>query len=211
MNRTMLSGAAALAMLLSCATPAWSQPAPPSEEKITADLDGDGRENPIVLRQTSPGEMLLRAGLPGEFVDATISGESRGQPPVPIDVNGDGSDEIMVPESVGANTIISSVWRYSAEAGLHAVRTADGEQWRLAEGGSATTVSTYGCAPAATGRNLVSVNAYESAPDFSYRGNRVTYSVRDGVAHVVEEITIEDAGRDDPRLRGDPATCAPLR
>lgn len=211
MNRAILSGTAALAMLLSCAAPAWAAPDhAPARSETTADVDGDGRGDPVTLQQVSEETMLLRAGLRDEFVDATVAGDARGQRPVPADIDGDGADELLVPESVGANTITYAAWTYTPEAGLHAVRTTDGEPLRLHEGGGATAVSTYGCAPANTGRLLVSVNAHESGPEAAYQGDRVTYSVRGGVAAVVDETPIADAERDDPALRADPATCAPL-
>lgn len=210
MNRTVLSGTAALAMLLSCAAPVWAQEPAPARSEITADVDGDGRNDPITLRQVSAETMLLRAGLDEEFVDTTVAGNARGQRPVPSDVNGDGADEVLVPEAVGANTITYTAWAYTPEAGLHPVRTADGAPLRLHEGGGATAVSTYGCAPANADRQLVSVNAYESGPEAAYQGDRVTYSVRASVATVVDEVTIADAQRDDPALQADPATCAPL-
>ncbi|GAA2815874.1 hypothetical protein [Saccharopolyspora taberi] len=202
MNRTIITGIAALSLaVLPCATA--------NAEAAGADFDGDGRTDPVSLQQVSEDSMLLRVGLAEEFVDAEVPGNAQGQPVLPTDVNGDGSDEVMVPEAVGANTITYTVWGYSAERGLHPVRTADGQPLRLFEGGGARAVSSYSCGPADATRALVSVNAY-AADDELYRGERVTYTVRDGLATVVEQVAVEGAQRDDPRLQADPATCAPL-
>lgn len=181
-----------------------------SPQGVKADVDGDGRADPVSLRQVSEDTMLLRVGLRDQFVDATIQGNARGQELSVVDVNGDGLDEVMVPESVGANTITYTVWGY--DNGLRMVRTDNADPWRLATGGGATAVSTYGCAPDNSERLLTTVSAYEDSngDNFVFKGNRETYSVVDGVARVVDEVPIEDAQRDDPRLNEDPASCAPL-
>ncbi|MCI2422405.1 hypothetical protein MOQ72_33755 [Saccharopolyspora sp. K220] len=203
MTRKLLFGAATAAVLLSGAAPAAAQPTP------TADVDGDGRQDPVALQQVSEDTMLLRVGLAEEFVDTVVPGNAAGQPPVPVDVNGDGFDEVLVPESVGANTIIYTVWAYSREAGLFGVPLRDGAPWRIAEGGGASAVSTYGCGPGKPGRVLDSVNAYQDDTG-RFQGSRVTYQYAYGVANAVYTIPIKDADRDDPVLRADPATCAPL-
>ncbi|GAA0530864.1 hypothetical protein GCM10011581_28370 [Saccharopolyspora subtropica] len=204
MTRTLLVGVAAAALLLPGGAPALGQ-----ERGVTADMDGDGRPDPVSLQQVSDSSMLLRVGLPGEFVDAKVPGNAGGRQPVPVDVNGDGFDEVLVPEAVGANTVTYVVWAYSAEAGLFGVPLRDGAPWRIFEGGGATAVSTYGCGPGRPGRVLDSVNAY-LADDGGYRGERVTYQFAYGVAGEVYRMPISGVGRDDPALQADPATCAPL-
>lgn len=210
MNRIALTGLAAAAMAaLPWSTPASAAPDQARESATRADVDGDGQLDAVSPRQISEERMLLRVGLRGEFVDATAAGNARNQPVLPVDVDGDRSDELMVPEAVGANTITYTAWGYSAEAGLHPVRTADGEPMRLFEGGGIAAVSTYGCSPANAERELVVVGAQLTGGN-SYRGQRVTYAVRDGVATPVDRVDVEAADRADPRLRADPATCAPL-
>ncbi|MGP4020681.1 hypothetical protein [Saccharopolyspora sp. 5N708] len=205
MPRKLLVGAASVAVLLSgTAAASAAQPA------TTADVDGDGRPDPVELQQISADRMLLRVGLADEFVDAVVPGNAASQPPVAVDVNGDGFDEVLVPESVGANTITYTVWAYSGEAGLFGVPLRDGAPWRIAEGGGATAVSTYGCGPGLPGRVLDSVNAYQDDTG-GYQGSRITYQFAYGVANTVYTTPIRDAARDDPMLRADPATCAPLR
>jgi hypothetical protein len=204
MTRKLLVGAAAAALLLPGAATALAQQRGP-----TADVDGDGRQDRVTLQQVSDDAMLLRVGLRDQFVDAEVPGNAGGQPPVPVDVNGDGFDEVLVPEAVGANTITYVVWAYSAEAGLFGVPLLDGTPWRIAEGGGAAAVSTYGCGPGRPGRVLDSVNAY-LADSGGYQGSRTTYQFAYGVANEVYRMPISGADRDDPVLQADPATCAPL-
>ena len=204
MKRTMTTALAAVSMaVLPFATASAQEPA------VTADVDGDGRPDPVSLQQVDEQTMLLRVGLTQEFVDTRVEGSAMGQPLRPTDVNGDGFDEVLVPESVGANTITYSVWGYSPQAGLHPVRTPGGQVLRLFEGGGARAVSGYGCGPAESTRTLVSVNAYATDNEL-YEGYRDTFSVRAGIATPSERIVIEGAQRTDPRLQVDPGTCAPL-
>ncbi|WP_249124331.1 hypothetical protein [Saccharopolyspora erythraea] len=205
MRRKLVTGVAAASMAVLSQAPAHAQ-----EPGVKADIDGDGRADPVSLRQVSDDQMLLRAGLSEEFTDAVVQGNARGLPLIPVDVDGDGTDEVMVPESVGANTVIYTTWRYTPEAGLHPVRTADGKPLGLAEGGGARALSTYGCTPAPDARLLVAVNAFATPDDSAFEGERVTYSVRDGIATLVTSAPVQGAGRDDPQLQADPATCAPL-
>lgn len=197
----------AAAGIAAIALPLLPMTATASEPTVQADVDGDGRPDTVSLRQVSDSTMLLRVGLRDQFVDTEVTGNARGQSPRAVDLNGDGVDEVMVPESVGANTITYTTWHY--DQGLNRVNTTAGEPWRVAEGGGASAVSRYECVSGEAGREVSIVSATQR-PSGDYEGERVRYSVHDGVAHWVHEAPVRAADREDPALQADPTTCAPM-
>lgn len=176
-----------------------------------ADVDGDGRAEPVTLRQLSPGTQLLRIDLPSGYVEDQVRGDE-GLPlivPFVVDVNADGRDELVVATAVGANTTTFEVWSFDDDR-LHAVTTEDGAPWRLFEGGGVSAIGEYGCTP---DRGLRDVQARldEAASAGGtprYDGTAVTYTVAGGVAYPAETEPLQDVTRDDPRVQADPATCA---
>ncbi|MBE9376001.1 VCBS repeat-containing protein [Saccharopolyspora sp. HNM0983] len=196
-------GLTAAALALATAAPAAAQ-----QPAVHADLDGDGRPDAVSLVQVSESTMLLRAGMAEEVLDVEVPGNARGTPPVPVDVNGDGRAEVLVPESVGANTITRTAWAHSPEHGLVPLRGADDELWRLPEGGGAGAVSTYGCTGRGAGAVLDAVSAARNEQG-TFDGGLRTYRVAAGAVHLLREVPIRGADREDEVFGRDPAECAP--
>jgi hypothetical protein len=210
------AGLTATALALAQA-PAGAQ-GPTDQVSAEADVDGDGVANRVTLQEVSPGTQLLRVGMREEFLDARVSVDDALPVivPFPVDVNGDGRDELVLGLSLGANTTTFEVW--SVDDGLlHAVTTDDGAPWRLHEGGGASAIAGYGCAsprPGASGRQLHVVQAHlddaasgDGTP--RYDGAVVAFDVAGGVARPTGAVPLQDVTRDDPRTQADPATCTP--
>jgi hypothetical protein len=210
-----LSGAAlAAAALLAVPGTAAAQEGA-GQVSADADVDGNGVADRVTLQERSPGTQLLRVELPGGPLEAEVRGDE-GLPvivPFVVDVNGDGRDEMVLGISLGANTTTFEVWSVD-DGRLHALTTEDGAAWRLYEGGGATAIAAYGCAPGTPGRQMRVVQARlddaasgDGTPRFD--GAVVTHVVTGGVAHPAATEPLQDVTRDDPRLRADPATCVP--
>lgn len=216
-NRILASvGIAAMSMsllpLAAGAAERGNSTLPPGEviSEVQADVDGDARPDRVRLHALSDEDMLLRVALRGGYVSTEVEGKARGQALRSVDVNGDGTHEVMVPKSVGANTTTYTVWRL-ADDGLEKLETESGDTWEIARGGGATAVSTFGCPTVVPERALVTVNAVE-VPDgdsFAFKGSRTTYRVSDGVAHVVTDEPVYAHDRNDPQLQADPMSCEP--
>jgi hypothetical protein len=181
----------------------------------TADVDGDGRAEPVTLRQLSPGTQLLRIDLPSGYVEDQVHGLDGVELPlvVPtvVDVNGDGRDELLLTLALGVNTTTSEVWGFDNDR-LHALTTEDGAPWRLYRGGGESAIGEYGCVPGTPGRQLRTVQAVvdnDASRDGTsrYDGDAVTYTVDGGVAHPAATDHLENVTREDPRAQVDPATC----
>jgi hypothetical protein len=211
----------ATAALLIAPSPGAAAPEPAGQVDTEADVDGDGVANPVTLHQVAPGTQLLRIGMPEEFVDARIGVDDSVRLPLiaprPVDVNGDGRDELVLAVAVGANTTTFEVWSYDDDR-LHAVSTQDGATWQLHEGGGVSAISGYGCAPpqpGGSGRQLYDVqarldDAASSDGTPRYDGTVVTQNVTGGVARPASTVPLHDVTRDDPRVWTDPGTCAPV-
>jgi hypothetical protein len=124
-----------------------------------------------------------------------------------VDLDSDGWDEIIVTESVGANTLSFTVW--GLFGGLRPVVGPDlTTPLRLWEGGGLAAVSRYRCEPTSSGRQLVTVRAEPVDVNYSvYEGERLTYAVHNGVATETSSTPITAAPRDDPEFRYDAETC----
>lgn len=183
-----------------------------SEQSIPkADVDGDGRSDPVQLKPVSDKSMLLRVGLADQSVDIKVEGNANGQSVRPVDVNGDEQDEVMVPVSVGANTVTYTVWGFGDD-GLYQINTEEGKPWEIAEGGGATAVNSFGCDPANSQRELITVNAVEKTKgtELVYEGERMRFKVTDGTARVLKNEQVQAKENDDPKLKVDKSSCDPL-
>jgi hypothetical protein len=79
---------------------------------------------------------------------------------------------------------------------------------RLWEGGGISATSLYGCEADGGGRQLVLTGGYAIDVDFEvFQGERVTYTVHNGVAAETSRIEVTST-RDDPAFQADPAACA---
>jgi hypothetical protein len=183
-----------------------------------ADVDGDGRAEPVTLRQLSPGTQLLRIDLPSGYVEDQVHGLEGVELPLAVpsvvDLNDDGRDELVVTLALGVNTTTFEVWGFDNDR-MHALTTEDGAPWRLHQGGGVSAIDEYGCVPGTAGRQLRTVQAViddAASRDGTarYDGEAVTYSVYDGVAHPAATDRLENVTREDPLAQADPAACAAM-
>ncbi|QQQ74621.1 VCBS repeat-containing protein [Saccharothrix sp. 6-C] len=176
------------------------------------DLNGDGRVDRVVVGAVAgdPEQQELVAVVRGVRFTARMPLHSFfGLRPLRFaDVDGDGRDEVVVTESVGANTELFTVWGLG-EAGLRAVTEATGRPLVLAEGGGVSAISGYGCEGVGDERRLVVVRGEVvwSSDPMVYAGERVAHTVRDGVATATATTPVL-AGRDAPAYRVDLGSCA---
>jgi hypothetical protein len=196
------------------ATFAIAAPATASADDLSvqADLNGDGQLDTVAIQPIAgdPDNQRLVATVGGATLTATMPlnvWQSRVQPLRVVDLDGDGWDEIVVTETVGANTLSFTVW--GLFGGLNPVVGPDlTTPLRLWEGGGLAAVSRYRCEPAGSGRELVTVLAEPANPDWSiYEGERVTYAVHNGVATETSRTSVTGP-RDDPEFQYNAETCA---
>lgn len=207
-----LLASVATALALTAPADAASDPtvgrAKPIDTRV--DLDGDHRPDKVVLEVVpdNPDEQQLVATVSGIRLTARIPLHSYPgiRPLRVVDIDADGRDEIIVTESVGANTLGFTAW--GLFGGLRPVTSPDGTPLPLWEGGGASAIARYGCEPADGGQRLVTVQAgVIDWENFVYQGERVTYAVHDGVA--VEATRTPAVGpRDAVPFLADPQTCA---
>lgn len=176
---------------------------------VSADLDGDGRQDTVSVHQVTANRQLLVAAVGGTRLSAYVPLDSAVgvRPPRVVDVDADGRDEVVVTESVGANTLKFTAWGLFGGR-LAPITLPHGDALALWEGGGVSATSAYGCVEQAGGRVLVLTGGYALDAGFTrYRGERTTFTVADGVATWQGTLSFE-AGRDDPRFQADPAACA---
>lgn len=178
---------------------------------VQADLNGDGQLDTVRVEPVAGNSFQQRlvATVGGTTLTATVplnAYQIGPQPPRVVDLDGDGWDEVVVTETVGANTLSFTVW--GLFGGLRPVVGPDlTTPLRLWEGGGISATSLYGCEDD-DGRQLVSTGGYAIDVNFEvFRGERVTYTVHNGVATETSRIQVTST-RDDPAFQADPATCA---
>jgi hypothetical protein len=132
---------------------------------------------------------------------------SNGVQPMRItDLDTNGRDELVVTESLGANTSGFGVWGlYDGE--LAPVTLVDGTPLRLWEGGGISAISRYGCGIDHDGRSLTQVGGVAVDVDFTvYEGESVTYVVDGRLATETWRSPVRGP-RDDPAFQVNPADC----
>ena len=178
------------------------------QQTASADLNGDGRLDRVVLRPVAgnPNVQELVARVGGKRLTATVpmNNYSGVQPMRVADVNADGREEVVVAQSVGANTDSFGVWGLHGSA-LSPVRTADGAQLVLWEGGGASAVLRYGCTDDHDGRQLIQTSGEAFGDWTAFDGERIVYTVDSGVATEVSRVPVRG-----PRdaFEVDSAACA---
>jgi hypothetical protein len=195
---------------------AADSPADPAPVDVTlADLDDDGTDDRITVQADPGGGWQLRVDLAGGTVTATLPSD---EPAVleadrrVSDMDGDRVPEVVVPVSIGANTVSSAVYLYDPQLGLVPVSGPDGSPFFLYEGGGVSAVNGYECADDHDGRSLglVGVTLREPAGgEPRYSGSYNAYSVSDGIVTPVQSTPIDDVAAGDPVLQTDPTSCAP--
>ncbi|MHA6623218.1 hypothetical protein [Pseudonocardia sp. DLS-67] len=199
--------------------PVAGSPADPAPVDVTlADLDADGTDDRITVQADPGGGWQLRVDLAGRTVTAKLPTD---EPAVleadrrVSDMDGDRVPEVVVPVSIGANTVSSAVYLYDPQLGLVPVSGPDGHPFFLYEGGGVSAVNGYECADDHDGRSLglVGVTLREDLPaggEPRYSGSYNAYSVSDGIVTPVQSTPIEDVAAGDPVLQTDPMSCAPV-
>lgn len=177
---------------------------------VRADLDGDGVEDEVVARSVAheADTQELVATVNGERLVARLPVDPRGgvRPLRVVDVDGNGSDEVVVAEQASADVTAFSVW--GLFDGLRAVSLADGTKLYAFEGGGASALNGYGCQAGAAGREFVTAGGWlrDWSEPLVYEGNRTAYAVRDGIATRVSTTPVTGE-RGAPGYRVDPAAC----
>lgn len=199
--------------------PAGEAPADPAPVDVTwADLDDDGTDDRITVQADPDGGWQLRADLAGRTVTAKLPTDEpavlEAQRRV-SDVDGNRVPEVVVPVSVGANTVAYAVYLHDPELGLVPVSGPDGSPFFLYEGGGASAVNGYECGDDHDGRTLALVGATlrEDLPPGAeprYSGDYSVYSVSDGILTPVHFTPIDSVAAGDPVLHTDPSSCAPV-
>jgi hypothetical protein len=214
--RTAAALLLALAPVLAFAMPAAATPVAiqpvyvPGQVSVLADLDGDGTLEKVVSQPIAgnPDEQLLITMVRSVRLSAKAPLASYlGRLELDVaDVNGDGRDEVLVTESIGANTNSMSVW--GLYGGLRPVITADGSVLKLWEGGGVSAHDRFTCEPVGDRRRLVTISA--ELTDWqvgTFTGERVSYTVRDGLA--TESGRVQVVGpRSSAGFQGDRTACA---
>ncbi len=180
------------------------------QQTASADLNGDGRVDRVVLRPVdgNPNVQELVAKVGGKRLTATVPMNNYGgvEPMRVVDVNADGRDEVVVTQSVGANTDSFGVWGLHGGA-LSPVKLANGTQLILWQGGGISALSRYGCTDGHDGRQLVQVTAVGVGDYTVYDGESIVYTVGGGVATEVARVPVSGP-REAPGFQVDPAACA---
>jgi hypothetical protein len=199
-------------LALVAATFAFTTPAAADDMTVRADLNGDGQLDSVTIRPVAgnPNLQRLVAVVGGTTLRATVPLDAYQvgvQPLRVVDLDDDGWDEVVVTETVGANTLSFTVW--GLFGGLRPVVGPDlVTPLRLWEGGGISATSLYGCEADGGGRQLVLTGGYAIDVDFEvFQGERVTYTVHNGVAAETSRIEVTST-RDDPAFQADPAACA---
>lgn len=176
-----------------------------------ADVDGDGSPNAVTLREVSADTQTLTFAFAEEVIDTSFEADARPplQQPRVVDIDGDGRDEIMVAQSVGANTITFNIWKYEPGQGIVRLTTSAGAPFEVYEGGGVASISGYSCNQVPGGREFVTVNSHTSSTEPVFDGDRITYSVNLNAMTVEARAEIREAPVGDPLLATDPASCTP--
>lgn len=217
-NARRLAAAAAIgtAAVLVAAPAAAADGAPVDGETATVygDVDGDGHGGPITLREVGENTQSLRFSFDDQTYATTFEADTRAplQEPRVVDIDSDGTDEVMAVKFVGANTLTMTIWKYVPGEGIVEMTDTSGAPFEVYEGGSASAVSGYECTADHDAGQFVTLLAQQDVPspgeEPHYTGTRITHSV-DGTT-VSEESVVPVEGTDisAPPLKTDPATCA---
>ena len=99
-----------------------------SSETSVVDLNGDGTPDTAQLSAIGDGaQQSLKFTVDGRVTEAVLTGDpSFGTQPMRVlDVNHDGRQEVLVTESIGANTTWFSVWDLGADGAPRELTTQD--------------------------------------------------------------------------------------
>ncbi|MGB3440737.1 MAG: hypothetical protein WBA97_18475 [Actinophytocola sp.] len=200
-----------IASVLALAATGFGVTAPSAATRtVYADLNGDGLRDYVTVRTVpgKPDEQLLSARVGARQLTATVPLASpSGVLPMRItDLDTNGRDEVVVTESLGANTLSFGVWGLY-DGDLAPVTLVDGTPLRLWEGGGISAISRYGCGIDHDGRSLTQTGGVAVDVGFTiYEGERVTYVVDGSLATETWRSPVRGP-RDDPAFQVNPADC----
>ena len=181
--------------------------------RVAADLDGDGVDERVVIRAAGTAEQQIVTTVDGQRHAVSVPGDTRGAVIAPrvTDIDGNGAEELVLTEYVGANTDTFDVWAYM-DGALYSFGTENGDAVRLYEGGGISARSGYTCEEVGGVRQLVVLSARiddDSWDDPTYTGSWTYYRIEDGTATPSgTEVTFTSVGADSPLLAPDSAACA---
>ncbi len=218
--RTATITGIAAALGLAAIVPALAHPlgnplaAAPANDPVTtvADLDGDGEIETVTAQLTRATDQVISATVNGAFTSIHLPADSSVplQAPRVTDLNGDGRAELIVTQSVGANTTFFTALHYDGR-NLGQVVDNDSKPLSVAEGGGVAAHLGYQCTPLNGGGRTFEIVASEaddvSAEPLTYSGTRTTYTLRDGALTTQNTQTIGKRPVTDPILGTDAATC----
>lgn len=207
--KALVSVTAIFAAVFSFSTPAS---AAADGFSAPADLNGDGVLDQVAVR-TLPNDpnrqaVVATIGRVSYLAYTTMNNYPSGiQPPRVTDVNADGRDEVVVTESVGANTYGFSMWVF--DHGFHKVTRVSGDPLQLWEGGGYSAILGYGCEFTGGQNQLFTVRAQlVDEASGRFEGERATFELLDGgVARMTTNSAISGT-RAAPVFRIDPRSCA---
>lgn len=217
MNRTGIIRTAALtgiaaALGLAVAAPATAAPLADPVTTV-ADLDGDG-EIETVNAQLIGDDQVISATVNGTFTSIHVGADSYAGVTAPrvTDLNGDGRAELIVTQSVGANTTFFTALHFDGR-NLSQVVGADDMPLSVAEGGGVAAHLGYNCTFAEGGRTFETVAAEVDdiagpVDQMTYSGSRTVSTLRDGALTTQNTIPFTGLKVTDPLLVTDPATCS---
>jgi len=215
MNRTGLVRTVAIAGLAAALGLTAAAPAMAADPITTvADLNGDGEIETVNAQLTGDSDQLISATVNGTYTSIHLPADSQFgiEAPRVTGLNGDGRAELIVTQSVGANTTFFSVLHYDGR-NLSQVVGADDKPFSVAEGGGLAAHLGYQCTSLEGGRAFATVAAETddiSRPveQLTYSGTRTVYTLRDGALSVHDTIPFSGRPSTDPVLSADSASCA---
>ncbi|WP_344432418.1 VCBS repeat-containing protein, partial [Amycolatopsis minnesotensis] len=180
----------------------------------TADLDGNGEIETVTTTMAGDNDQVISATVNGVPTSIHLPADTQAglQAPRAADLNGDGSQELLVPTSVGANTTQFAALHY--HDGLHQIAGPDDKPLTLAEGGGVATKLGYNCSDTEGGGRAFGTVTAEAddlnAPSgqVTYTGTRTVYTLRDGALTVQDTTPFTHRADTDPLVIADPATCS---
>jgi hypothetical protein len=181
--------------------------------RVAADLNGDGVDEQVTVRAAGTADQQIVTTVDGQRHTVSVPADTLGAAITPrvTDIDGNGAEELVLTEYVGANTDTFGVWAYM-DGALYSFGTDNGDAVRLYEGGGVSARSGYTCEEVGGVRQLVVLSARiddDSWDDPTYTGSWTYYRVEDGTASPSgTEVAFTSVGADSPLLAPDSAACA---
>lgn len=206
---TIMRKTIALTTAVLAAMTAGAGTAAADDVRVAADLDGDGVDERVTVLAAGTEAQRIVTTVDGQRLSVSVPGDTMGAVVAPrvTDIDGNGAEELVLTEYVGANTDTFGVWAYM-DGALYSFGTENGEALRLYEGGGVSARSGYTCED---GR-LVVLSARiddDSWDDPAYTGRWTYYRVEDGtVTPSGTEVGFTSVAADSPLLTPDSTACA---